>query len=454
VGQTWTTKTVLDLAPDASSASAARSCANASKWVTLGRSETALWGEFQGSGSKPYQTQVDLREPAFKCSCPSRKFPCKHGLGIMLVLAERADKIPAKDPPAWVADWLEGREAKAQKRDEKAAARAEQPVDREAQAKRAAAREAKVRAGLDELGAFLRDVLRQGLAMVQSKPVAFFEKPAARLVDAQAAGLARLVRNLSDLAASGEGWQSRLLAELSRLHLVVEAYRRIDQFDPAAQAELRAIVGWSTPQEELLALPGVKGRWVVAARTIEQENHLTTQRTWLIERESARPALVFHFAAGGASLDKSLIVGTEIGAELVYFPAATPLRAIVKSRDGDLATATALPGASIAKALEHHAAALAASPWLSNWPMILRGVAPRIESNRWLLRDAAGAAVPLVPQFRSAWELLAVSGGSGIDVMGEWDGRALRPMAAVADGQFIALGNGSDEADSAGGAAA
>src|SRR4051812_9351767 len=154
----------MDLAPDAASASAGRSCTNASKWVTLGKNETALWGEFQGSGSKPYQTQVDLREPAFKCSCPSRKFPCKHGLGIMLVLAERADKIAVKDPPAWVADWLKGRESKAQKREEQATAKPEQPVDREAQAKRAAAREAKVRAGLDELSAFLRDVLRRGLA--------------------------------------------------------------------------------------------------------------------------------------------------------------------------------------------------------------------------------------------------------------------------------------------------
>src|SRR6266576_2751110 len=103
----------MELAPDASAASAARSCTNAAKWVTLGRSEIALWGEFQGSGSKPYQTQVDLRGPTFKCSCPSRKFPCKHGLGMMLVLAERGESIASKEPPAWVAEWLAGREARA-----------------------------------------------------------------------------------------------------------------------------------------------------------------------------------------------------------------------------------------------------------------------------------------------------------------------------------------------------
>src|SRR5438874_3851840 len=121
----------MALAPDASSASSARSCASAAKWVTLVRSEIALWGEFQGSGSKPYQTQVDLREPAFKCSCPSRKFPCKHGLGIMLALAEKPDAIKTAAAPAWVEQWLSGRDTKAQKREGKAAAgdKADAPVD-------------------------------------------------------------------------------------------------------------------------------------------------------------------------------------------------------------------------------------------------------------------------------------------------------------------------------------
>src|SRR4051812_35297232 len=161
----------MDLAPDAASASAGRSCTNASKWVTLGKTETALWGEFQGSGSKPYQTQVDLREPAFKCSCPSRKFPCKHGLGIMLALAEKPDAIKTTPTPQWVTDWLAGREAKAAKREEKAtAAVSDAPVDAEAQAKRIAAREAKVKAGVEELSAFLTDMVRQGLAAVQAKP--------------------------------------------------------------------------------------------------------------------------------------------------------------------------------------------------------------------------------------------------------------------------------------------
>ena len=440
--QTWTTKLVMDLAPDASSASAARGCSNPAKWVTIGRSDVALWGEFQGSGSKPYQTQVDLREPAFKCSCPSRKFPCKHGLGIMLALAERAEAIAVAPPPAWVEQWLAGRDAKAQKRDEKAAtgaAKADAPVDAEAQTKRIAAREAKVKAGLEELSVFLADMVRQGLAAVQSKPSAFFEKPAARLVDAQAGGLARLVRELASLASSGNGWQSRLLSEIGRIHLIVQAYREPDALPPETRAEVRSLIGWATPQQELLSMDGVKGRWIVASQSVERDHHLTTQQTWLIERETARSAMVLHFAAGGQGLDRSLVVGTEIGAELVYYPAGMPLRAIVKARDGALVQANALPGSTIAESLDAYAAALAASPWLAVWPVTLRGVVPLRRDDRWLLRDESGATLPLDRRFDKGWELMAISGGGGIGVFGEWDGNVLRPLAAAGAGEFVPL---------------
>src|SRR6476469_9727229 len=85
MSETWTSDRIIALAPDPSSAKAGRELANPRKWVTLGLNEAAIWGECQGSGSKPYRTQIDLIEPAFKCSCPSRKFPCKHALALFLL---------------------------------------------------------------------------------------------------------------------------------------------------------------------------------------------------------------------------------------------------------------------------------------------------------------------------------------------------------------------------------
>src|SRR5688572_4227959 len=141
----WSSERVAALAPDPASASAGQALANERKWASLGRSDRAIWGLCQGSGKQPYQARVDLSEPAFKCSCPSRKFPCKHGLGLLLLFAKDARVFPTGDEPGWVADWLADRVDRAAKKTEQAATAAEKPVDLESQAKRAAQREVRVR---------------------------------------------------------------------------------------------------------------------------------------------------------------------------------------------------------------------------------------------------------------------------------------------------------------------
>src|SRR5688500_11207695 len=134
----WTPEQVLALAPDASSLSAGKELSSPAKWVSSGANVAAAWGEAKGSGAKPYQTRIDLSEPAFKCSCPSRKFPCKHALGLFLLTDSEPKAFKQKTPPEWVAQWLEGRGAKAEKKAKKAEEAAAAPPDPEAQAKRAA----------------------------------------------------------------------------------------------------------------------------------------------------------------------------------------------------------------------------------------------------------------------------------------------------------------------------
>src|SRR6187402_288673 len=151
--ETLTTEQVLALAPDAASVKAGQGLANPGKWVSLGRGGRSVWGECQGSGKDPYRTQADLSGPAFHCSCPSRKFPCKHGLGLLLLLAGNAARVAEAAAPAWVSEWIAKRDAGAEKKaakvetetaptDPETAARRE--ADRE---KRAAKREDRVRAG-------------------------------------------------------------------------------------------------------------------------------------------------------------------------------------------------------------------------------------------------------------------------------------------------------------------
>ena len=94
----WTAATVEGLAPDAASVTAARKLARPAPWSEVGQDEQAVWGLCKGSGAKPYQVQVDVSGPAYKCSCPSRKFPCKHALGLLLAWAN--GEVPDRAEPS------------------------------------------------------------------------------------------------------------------------------------------------------------------------------------------------------------------------------------------------------------------------------------------------------------------------------------------------------------------
>ena len=72
------------LAPDQSSIDAARKLLKPGNWHRLAWDGGELvWGECQGSGATPYRVVIPESDAGYKCSCPSRKFPCKHSLALM-----------------------------------------------------------------------------------------------------------------------------------------------------------------------------------------------------------------------------------------------------------------------------------------------------------------------------------------------------------------------------------
>ena len=238
---------ILTLAPDEASKKSGKDLANPSKWVSKGANEQALWGEAQGSGSKPYQTQVDLSNIAFKCSCPSRKFPCKHGLGLMLYYSRQQNAFSNTEAPAWVTDWLSKRTEK----EEKKAIKEEKPVDETAQAKRQQARQNKVSDGIEELRLWLKDIVRNGILSIPDKGFAFFENMAKRMVDAQAPGLANMIRVLGESNFYAEGWQSRFMDQLSSIYMVIEGYKNGANLQDTIQQDIRTWIGFTQSQEEL-----------------------------------------------------------------------------------------------------------------------------------------------------------------------------------------------------------
>jgi hypothetical protein len=431
----WDRAGVLALAPDPPSQRAAQSLASGHWWPVAGHAgPDALWGECQGSAARPYRTVVDLSGPAYRCSCPSRKFPCKHALALLLLWSDGAVK-DGERPPDWAAGWLAARAAKAGGAQARDPAEAEEPRDLKAKLRRAEQREQRVAAGLAELDRWLCDQVRQGLAASQRSGYSHWDDIAARMVDAQAPGLAERLRSLAAVPHSGPGWEGRLLEEYALLRLLATAYRRQADLPPALRDTVRSRIGFTVRQADVLASgQPVRDLWHVLARRDLEQDRIRTRRVWLRGHQTGRYALVLSFAAAGQSLDASLAVGTRTDAELVFYPAAAPLRALVLSRH-DTVRGGALPGATARELLAEYAAALGQDPWLDTWPAVLQVTPAR--SPAPFLCDANGDALPVHPGAGDCWPLFALSGGSPLTVAGEWTPRGLWPLTAWDSGGMV-----------------
>ena len=441
----WTPEQVLALAPDAASAKAGRELSQARKWLSLGRSETTLWGELQGSAKEPYRACVDLGETAFSCTCPSRKFPCKHALGLLLAVAQQPGDVDNAEPPAWVVEWIEARRTRAQKKTEKAELKASDVIDRAAQAKRVEARESKVGAGVADTLRWLTDLARMGLAEAQSQPLEFWQRLSARLIDAQAPGLASQVIECGSAAASGDGWQDRMLEATSRMYALATGYTRLDALPADTQADIRSALGWTVDQDALLAQSGVRDEWLSLGNRVNDANPLAaraplrTRRAWLLGRKTGHAALLLSFAVGAQSFEAAVPAGAEMDAELVFYPGAAPIRALVKHRFGASFGPSPFGFGSIEVNLAAYGEAIAANPWLPQHPMRLDAVSPTRWRNAWHVCDTTGDALPVSPRFVEIWKLVALSGGLPLALFGEWDGETLYPISVWADGRTVAL---------------
>ncbi len=191
-------------------------------------------------------------------------------------------------------------------------------------------REARVASGLAELDRWLTDQVRQGLAGSQKSGYGHWDDIAARMIDAQAPGLAERLRALAAVPHSGPGWEGRLLEEYALLHLLATAYRGQASLPPPMQATVRSRIGFTVRKADILASgPPARDRWSVLASRDTDRDRIRARRVWLRGLRSGRYALVLSFAPAGLPLDDSLTVGTEAEADLAFYPAAVPLRALV-----------------------------------------------------------------------------------------------------------------------------
>jgi hypothetical protein len=349
--------------------------------------------------------------------------------------AADTSSIPQAEPRDWASAWLQGRRA----RDEKQAASQKVPADAVQAAldqhKRTRRREERISSGVDDLERWLEDLVRAGLAEAAAQPWASYEQMSARLVDAQAPGLARLVRQLGSLPHTASNWPERMLIDLGQLSLLLDAWRRLDALSLGLQAEVRSLVGINESRDDVLARPAVHDVWDVVGRRILDGERMTVQRTWLWGQQTLQWALLLDFAVGGQAIEQRATPGANFEADLCFYAGAIPLRAILKGEPVRVGSVTKLPSQEVDAVLREYAAWLGRNPWLERVPVALKDVIPlRGRDEAWSVCDERGLRLRVAGPM--GWHLLALSGGQPIDLLGEWDGFSLWPLTAHAEGKL------------------
>jgi len=409
------------LAPDQSSLKAAAGLTKAGKWSGTGASQDGalLWGACAGSGANPYRVMADLGDLGSKCTCPSRKFPCKHVLAMLWMHVDGTVPFAVGDTPDWVGDWLARRRtgttaakaAPAAAKDLRAALAIEPdaPDDPAAAARRQAASERRARDtraaigdALDALDQWIGDQLRLGLSGFLDDATARCRRIAARMVDGKAQTLGGRIDELpSRLLALPVGDRVRgAIAELSRLALLARAWRAAPD-DP----EITRAIATAETREQLLANPEtlrVVSLWEVVGEQIEtRRDGLVSQTTWLLNLADDGPRfamLIDYFPASAGKRGSAFTLGEQLGGEIAFYPAQAPLRAVLIDRSDRLEPgarrAWPVPAEAVPTAI---AARMGCEPWLSDLPLLLPPgrIALDDAAQPWWRADADALAFPV-----------------------------------------------------------
>ena len=425
-----TSDQVTAIAPDAASLKVGQSLASPRKWQSLGSDDVSLWGLAQGSGKDPYQTRVALADLASKCSCPSRKFPCKHAIGLMLLAANDPPALTQKERPTWVTEWLEARAQRAEKSAARNIEKSSAPVDEKAAAKRREKRESRVAEGIALLDQSILDLTREGLASSAARNPATWENLARRMIDCQTPALAGSLRHIGDTLLRDPNVDTELPFELGRLHLLVQTLTHAAEgADPTLRAELLAQIGGKSTDPEM-PQESVDDDWFVAGRRVEERDRLITSSTLLLGARSGRWARVLRFAPVPQTIVEPWPFGTTVATTLAFQPGLFPLRATavhdgrVSMRPVPESTETHLE-----MLLERFAAALAANPFLRTLPFLM----PLVSVAENFLLDADGNSLPWLATGDIALRVDCICGGTPTLMCGEWDGRFIR-LLAILDG--------------------
>ncbi|MDP1563812.1 MAG: hypothetical protein Q8M16_20715 [Pirellulaceae bacterium] len=217
---------IMSVAPNADTAKNGRSLLLKGQFSqpSISAEKTLIFGHCQGSGKTPYACSCDFANaatPVFRCSCPSRQFPCKHCVGLMLAFVQK----PASFQEAEVPDDLKAKREKAEARTEKKKVEVDKPkqVNKSALAK-------KIKAqldGLDLLERLTHSLVSLGIGNMNVKSAREVDEQARQLGDTYLPGAQKALRAYTSLFSAADGRFADDMSATKREEIYSEAFEKL-----------------------------------------------------------------------------------------------------------------------------------------------------------------------------------------------------------------------------------
>ena len=421
----WTTEQILGLAPDQFTLRAARGIADPQKWVALHQDAEIIWGIFPNGRNQTVETAVSLPNLAYTCNCKTRKFPCRHAVGLFLLWQIQATSFTSQPLSTRLTNWAKRTQINFQRHSQTNGRSSfnQQKHDQ-------------LQMGLYALELWLLDMMRHGLASLPERPKSYWETMAHRLVDAQSPTLAQTVRDLAHIPVSQPNWPETYLKQVGRLYLLVQGFRNFDHLPTPVQADLQTAVGWLPALS--LEPTILTDHWLVLGRQQESDSSHTRHHTWLWGQETEKLVQLIDLTPSNKLEGRWLPTNSIWQGSCAILPGTSPLLARPHTElQATNGIVQPMGFGTIRAAIQAHNEMLSLNPWLPQFPILLHNVQPCHSEAGWQIRDQTGAILPLPEKYSYGWHLMALSERrTSLTLFGLWNGRIFQPLSVNQDNQW------------------
>jgi hypothetical protein len=457
-----TPEQIIELANDKATAQKALKFSGPEHWHELFRQDMVIWGRFVGHKFLTLVYPVDLNGRLlaadedsdssfikwnFHCNCESLAKPCEHGLALFLLLKSREKEFRQSAINLYIVDSglmfeLCGFQEQNEFEQDLKGAQDSNVSYTFGKTQNQHKRIQLMQDGVRNLENWILDLLRIGISGIENNLKEYFLKQSANLVDAKLGAIARRLR-ISAMELPIDNWQERIAAELGTLFLFSKAFQNLQNLPDALQQDVLAYAGVQTRKSEIIKREGIHDKWLLLGSyyTLEEDN-LIARKSWFWGANSKSPLLILDFVFQ-SNIDKALPApllsqefhyfypyGIWLEGEVVYYLSAYPLRGLFKTCTIAQQPARMNCGFETLSAFaRNYAESLAINPWLSAFPAILRNMTPVYDGQNFTLVDKERKSLKLRIPVDGAMKMLALSKGSTIDIMGDWEEGMFRPLS-------------------------